>query len=160
MGYFMTTDIIIRKALVNDVPNLLPLMEQLGYSHSIDTLRVQFDFFTKQEGYGVFLADKAGAIVGWVAWSKSYLFVSPTTRIHIEGLVVDKAFRGHGIGRKLMKRVEELAQQISPCIIDLTSGLRRAKDGSHDFYKSLGYHNEGHMAKLYLRKEISQNSMA
>ena len=156
----MTTDLIIRKALINDVPNLLPLMDQLGYSQPIEILRAQFDIFSKQEGYGIFLADKAGAIVGWVAWSKSYLFVSPTTRIHIEGLVVDKAFRGHGIGRKLMNQVEELAQQISPCIIDLTSGLRRAKDGSHDFYKSLGYNNEGYMSKLYLRKEISQNSMA
>jgi len=59
-----------------------------------------------------------------------------------------------------MNQVEEFAQQISPCIIDLTSGLRRAKDGSHDFYKSLGFNNEGYMSKLYLRKEISQTSIA
>jgi hypothetical protein len=39
-------------------------------------------------------------------------------------------------------------------IIDLTSGLRRAKAGSHEFYKNLGYKNEGYMAKLYLRKEL------
>jgi len=50
--------------------------------------------------------------------------------------------------------MEELAKQSSPCIIDLTSGLRRKKDGTHEFYKSLGYQNKGYMAKLYLRKEI------
>ncbi|HHY0700115.1 TPA: GNAT family N-acetyltransferase, partial [Legionella anisa] len=83
-----------------------------------------------------------------------YLFVSETTRFHIEGLVVDQGYRNQGIGKKLMITVEEFARQFSPCIIDLTSGLRRAKEGSHDFYKSLGYQNEGHMAKLYLRKVL------
>ncbi len=153
----MAADVIIRKALISDVPNLLPLMEQLGYAQPLEVLMAQFEVFSKQEDYGIFLADKGDVIVGWVAWSKSHLFVSPTTRIHIEGLVVDKKFRGEGIGRKLMNQVEVFAQEISPCIIDLTSGLRRAKDGSHDFYKSLGYHNEGYMAKLYLRKEVSKN---
>ncbi|MBA2648075.1 MAG: GNAT family N-acetyltransferase [Legionella sp.] len=153
----MTSECIIRKALIDDMPNLLPLMEQLGYSQSLEVLRAQFDIFTKQENYGIFLADITGMIVGWVAWSKSHLFISPTIRLHIEGLVVDKAFRGHGIGKKLMNQVEDLAQQISPCIIDLTSGLRRAKDGSHDFYKSLGYHNEGHMAKFGASQDTCVN---
>jgi hypothetical protein len=53
-----------------------------------------------------------------------------------------------------MNYVEEYAKKYSPAIIDLTSGLRRSKDGSHEFYKSLGYNNEGYMAKLYLRKEV------
>ncbi|HHF7373672.1 TPA: GNAT family N-acetyltransferase [Legionella bozemanae] len=104
--------------------------------------------------YGVLLAEIAGKVVGWIAWSKSYLFVSETTRFHIEGLVVDQGYRNQGIGKKLMITVEEFARKFSPCIIDLTSGLRRAKEGSHDFYKSLGYQNEGHMAKLYLRKVL------
>lgn len=151
----MTSDIIIRKALREDVPSILTLMDQLGYPQPLELLQTQFEFFSKQDGYEIFLADKAGTIVGQVAWSRSYLFVSPSSRIYIEGLVVDKNLRGSGIGRKLMKKAEEYAQQISPCIIDLTSGLRREKDGSHDFYKSFGYHNDGYMAKLYLRKEIS-----
>ncbi|WP_131783686.1 GNAT family N-acetyltransferase [Legionella gresilensis] len=150
----MTLDITIRKALIEDAPSFLPLIEQLGYPLSLEILKAQFEVFTKQDGYEIFLAEKAGIVVGWVAWSKSYLFVSPTTRIHIEGLVVDKNFRGEGIGRKLMEKAEEFAKQSSPCIVDLTSGLRRAKDGSHDFYQSMGYYNEGYMAKLYLRKEI------
>ena len=53
-----------------------------------------------------------------------------------------------------MKFVEDIAQQDSPAIIDLTSGLRRAQDGTHEFYKRIGYQNEGPMAKLYLRKEL------
>ncbi|MGQ3887536.1 GNAT family N-acetyltransferase [Legionella sp. CNM-1927-20] len=118
----MTLNLIIRKAVIEDVPSFLPLMDQLGYPQPLEILKAQFEIFSKQEGYEIFLADKAGTIIGWVAWSKSYLFVTPTTRIHIEGLVVDKKFRGQDIGRKLMKKVEEVAQQLSPCIVDLTSG--------------------------------------
>lgn len=39
-------------------------------------------------------------------------------------------------------------------IIDLTSGIRRANEGTHQFYNNLGYKNDGYMAKLYLRKEL------
>jgi hypothetical protein len=50
--------------------------------------------------------------------------------------------------------MEDIAKKFSPVIIDLNSGLRRAQDGSHEFYKSLGYQNEGPMAKVYFRKTL------
>lgn len=75
-------------------------------------------------------------------------------RIHIEGISVNSELRGIGIGKKLMAFVEKAARQFGAVIIDLTSGLHRAKDRSHDFYYSLGYKNEGRSAKLYLRKEL------
>ena len=80
--------------------------------------------------------------------------VTNQTRFHIEGLIVDKNNRGLGIGKQLMYFVEDIARKFSPSIVDLTSGLRRAKDGSHEFYKNLGYQNNGPMAKLYLRKDF------
>ncbi|MBN9230367.1 MAG: GNAT family N-acetyltransferase [Legionella sp.] len=150
----MSVELIIRKALIDDAQHLHPLMEQLGYPQSPDELQRRLELFTNEPHYGVLLAEIAGKVVGWVAWSKSTLFVSDTTRFHIEGLVVDQGYRNQGIGKKLMITVEDFARQFSPCIIDLTSGLRRAKEGSHNFYKSLGYQNEGHMAKLYLRKVL------
>ncbi|MBP7189750.1 MAG: GNAT family N-acetyltransferase, partial [Rickettsiaceae bacterium] len=100
------------------------------------------------------VSDVSGKVIGFVAWSKTDLVVSDAVRFHIEGLVIDKNYRSIGIGRKLMEFVESLARKKSPAIIDLTSGLRREKDGSHEFYKKLGYKNEGKMAKLYLRKEV------
>ena len=67
---------------------------------------------------------------------------------------MNKQYRGQGIGKRLMNFVENIAKTLSPCIIDLTTGLRREKNGSHEFYKPLGYKNDGPMAKLYLRKEV------
>lgn len=144
----------IRSANPNEADKLLPLMEQLGYSQTIEALTSRINLFLKQDGYGIAVAEEVETkkLIGWVAWSKSILIVSPAVRLHIEGLVVEQSYRGSGIGKALMLHVENIAKLNSPCIVDLTSGKRRAKDGSHEFYAALGYHNEGHMAKKYLRK--------
>jgi GNAT superfamily N-acetyltransferase len=97
---------------------------------------------------------KKDQVIGFIAWSKSMLFVSDAVRFHIEGLIVDKDHRGQGVGKKLMLFVEEISKSSGPAIIDLLSGIRRQGDGSHEFYKALGYKNEGPMAKLYFRKEF------
>lgn len=144
----------IRLAELNDAEKLLPLMEQLGYPQTIETLKSRINLFLKQDGYGIALAEEISTrnIVGWIAWSKSNLIVSSAVRLHIEGLIVDQKFRGKGVGKALMRHVENIAENNTPCIIDLTSGERRAKDGSHEFYAALGYENDGYMAKKYLRK--------
>ena len=146
--------ISIRSAQISDIPTLVSLMDQLGYPVSEHELKLRFERFTKNNGYGVEVACLENQVVGFVAWSVSSVFVLDKVRFHIEGLVVDKGYRGCGVGKKLMVFVEDIARDFSPAIIDLTSGLRRAKDGSHEFYKTLGYQNDGHMAKLYLRKEV------
>ncbi|MGD9109205.1 MAG: GNAT family N-acetyltransferase [Gammaproteobacteria bacterium] len=145
---------ILRKADIDDVPQLIPLMAQLGYPPELEFMQNRFADFVDNDGYGVAVAEQDDKIVGWVAWSKSMLFVLPKVRLRIEGIVVDNKYRRRGVGKKLMRFVEDVAKELSPCVIDLTSGLRRKKDGSHEFYKSLGYANEGYMAKLYLRKEF------
>lgn len=144
----------IRNATEKDIPNLLPLLEQLGYPQNTILFQNHFRKFIALPGYDVVVATQDNKIVGLIAWSKSLCFVAEKARIHLEGLVVDPQYRKKGIGRTLMKYLEEFSKQFSPCIIDLTSGLRREKEGSHEFYKSLGYKNEGPMAKLYLRKEV------
>ncbi len=144
----------IRPATLADVSGLLPLMEQLGYPTTLSILEERFKRFVAQEGHFLVVACKEEHCVGYVAWTYTHTFVADKRRICIEGLVVNEAYRGQGIGKRLMTYVEERAQPYAPCIIGLTSGVRRAKDGTHDFYKALGYRNEGTMAKLYLRKEI------
>ena len=146
--------ILVRSAEISDIPTLVPLMDQLGYPVLKHELKLRFKRFTKNNGYGVAVACLENQVVGLVAWSASSVFVLDKVRFHIESIVVDEKYRGYGVGKKLMLYVEDIARKFSPAIIDLTSGLRRAKDGSHEFYKNLGYHNDGHMAKLYLRKEV------
>lgn len=146
--------IVLEDAKISDAPELLPLMVQLGYPCSLDELEARYKKFTSNPGYGVVIVRENTEALGFLAYSRSDLLVLGKVRFHIEAIVVDNVHRGKGIGKKLMLYLEEVAKKTGPSVIDLTSGLRREKDGSHEFYKSLGYKNEGKMAKLYLRKEI------
>jgi ribosomal protein S18 acetylase RimI-like enzyme len=150
----MMRNINIRSCALKDIPEILPLMEQLGYPTSEEVLESRLKRLIDTKGYGVAVACMEEKIVGLVAWSKSPLFVSDKARIHIEGLIIDQKARGMGVGKRLMEFVEDIARTSGPAIIDLTSGVRRSKDGSHEFYKKMGYENKGFMAKLYFRKEI------
>ena len=146
--------ISICMATIKDLPQLLPLLEQLGYPTNFEELERRWQKLTSIEGYGVAVARLSeGNIIGLVAWSRIPLFTLNKTRFHIEALVVGENYRSKGIGEKLILFVEEIAKTSIPAIIDLTSGVRRAETGSHRFYQNLGYKNEGLMAKLYLRKE-------
>lgn len=145
---------IIRLATLEDLPGLVPLMEQLGYPCTIDTFKNYYDQFIQYPGHKIAIAYEEDKIFGWIAWSQSKPLVSNQTRFRIEGIIVDAAARRQGVGKRLIAFLEEIAQASAPVIVELCTGLRRAKDGTHEFYKNLGYKNEGVMAKLYLRKEI------
>jgi GNAT superfamily N-acetyltransferase len=149
-----TNSIVIRHANINDIPEISPLLAQLGYPCDLKDLRARFKRFIQNPGYGVVVACLDERLVGWVAWSKSELLILDKTRFNIEGLVVDEKFRGQGIGKKLMDFVEDFVREYTPSVIDVTSGVRRAKDGTHEFYKKLGYSHDGPKAKIFFRKEI------
>lgn len=151
---------ILRDVTVEDLPHLLPLLKELGYPTTLESLEVRHERFLKNPGNGVVLCEKkilphdSVQIVGFVAWSKSHLIISDITRFHIEALVVSSDHRCQGIAKMLLQYVEEIAQCFVPSLIDLTSAKRRAKEGTHDFYKRLGYSNDGSLEKVYLRKEF------
>jgi len=144
---------VIRNATFGDVPQLLPLMEQLGYPQILSDMKDRLQQYMSSDSQ-VLIAENQGVIMGLIAFVYYPLFVNPGKRCRIEALVVDETCRGQGVGRNLLKAAEEYAKQQGCVILDLTSGLRRAKDGSHEFYENLGYGNDGPQAKLYFRKAL------
>lgn len=58
-------------------------------------------------------------------------------RVELESVHVRQDQRGTGIGRLMMDKAEELARQADACLLQLTSN--REREGSHLFYKRLGY---------------------
>ena len=84
----------LRHANIDDIPEFLPLLSQLGYPCELKELKVRFVNFLNNPGYGVVICEMDNEIVGLVAWSKSDLFVSDKVRFHIEGLIVAENHRG------------------------------------------------------------------
>lgn len=58
-------------------------------------------------------------------------------RVELESVHVRSDQRGKGIGRLLMDHAEGLARKADACMIQLTSN--REREGSHHFYKRLGF---------------------
>ena len=144
----------LRHCKIEDIAALLPLMEQFGRPVTKDVLSARFQSFTQNSGYGVVVACINSQPIGLIAWSKSQFFIYDKMRFYIEILVVDERYRRAGIGTKLIEFVEDFARTIGPSVIDLTSHVRREKDGAHAFYKKLGYKNEREREKRYFRKEL------
>ena len=74
--------------------------------------------------------------------------------IHIGRVVIDKEYRGQGIGRELIIGCENIAQQIlkRKIIIELSAQIQ-----SENFYKSLGYNRVNN--KIYLDAGIEYVDM-
>lgn len=74
--------------------------------------------------------------------------------IHIGRVVIDKEYRGQGIGRKLIIGCENIAQQIlkRKIVIELSAQIQAEK-----FYESLGYNRVND--KIYLDAGIEHVDM-
>jgi len=143
-----------RQGELRDAPELMLLLMQLGYPLSLTDLQGRLKCYLSSSSYEVFVALKENKIVGCVALSFKESFVKVGKVARIEALIVKEGFKRQGIGRLLMEKAEEKARERECQVMELTSGLRRASQGAHNFYEALNYKNKGHYAKLYLRKSL------
>ncbi len=82
--------------------------------------------------------DEAGDVVGTyqIHFLKGLAFMG-RPRAEIESVHVRSDQRGTGVGRIMMDHAEDLARKANACMVQLTSN--RERDGSHHFYRKLGY---------------------
>jgi len=131
-------DILIRPAIPTDAADIADLCGQLGYpSTTIEVARRLRQIQTWQ-GHAMFVAENNGRVVGWV---HVHAYPLPEMDWHAElgGLVVDEGYRGQGIGKLLMARVEGWAQEQGCGEIRIRSNVIRER--AHDFYQKIGYEN-------------------
>lgn len=150
----LSNKILIRKPVFQDIAHLLTLMEQIGHFQEDESMKMRIQAYSNKSHCQILLAERGKKIVGFIAFVLYDLFISEGKRCHIEGLVVDAKERDLSVKRKLMQAAEDFARENKATVVDLTADLDHIKDGMRDFYKILGYNNEGAMAKAYLKKEL------
>jgi ribosomal protein S18 acetylase RimI-like enzyme len=150
----LSNKIVIRKPVFQDITHLLTLMEQMGYFQEDESMQMRIQAYSNKPHCQILLAERGKKIVGFIAFVLYDLFMSEGKRCHIEGLVVDVKERDLSVKRKLLQAAEDFARENKGAVVDLTADLEHIKDGMRDFYKILGYNNEGAVAKAYLRKEL------
>jgi predicted N-acetyltransferase YhbS/diadenosine tetraphosphate (Ap4A) HIT family hydrolase len=124
----------IRRMMASDAEAVTWLSIQLGYDASPDAVR---NWVTKDDARRIALVAVAdGEVVGWVQAHDRELLQSPRVA-EIGGLVVDKGWRGSGVGRRLVDAVAEWGRERWHTGLYVRSNVVR--DGAHGFYERLGF---------------------
>ena len=127
----------IRRLTAVDAPGVRNLNDQLGYPMSTEVVQSRIETILNRQDHAAFVAEKNGEVIGWIHVYVSHILESTNSFVEIGGLVVDEEQRGLGVGKALVKAVEEWTIQSGFDDIRLRSAIKRVE--AHKFYESLGY---------------------
>lgn len=130
--------ITVREARPEDTAAVCALSrESLGYNLVSEAeFAENFAHVLKQPFYRVFVAEFEGAVAGYVQGSDYDCAYAPPMK-DVLGLAVFPAYAAKGIGRALMRALEDWAREEGCAGVRLVSGWSRT--GAHAFYERLGY---------------------
>ncbi|WP_430509858.1 GNAT family N-acetyltransferase [Gottfriedia solisilvae] len=129
----------IREATFNDIPELISLMEQLGYPTTVEKMEIRFNKIESNDTYHTIVAVTDRRVVGLLGMCTGLFYEYDGSYARILTLVVDSAYRKKGIGKKLIKEAENWARNQGVFSIGLNSGNREERKEAHSFYSNLGY---------------------
>jgi len=132
----------ITSAKEADIQGILALQTQIYRVDSISSNAAEFlKDQLNEDSCDVLVAKNDGRVAGTA--TIYYIKVAARAKPYalLEGLVVDKKQRHHGIGSKLFKECVEVARRKNCYKMIFTSGNDR-KD-AHDFYEKLGFKKWG-----------------
>ncbi|PKK35469.1 GNAT family N-acetyltransferase [Siphonobacter sp. SORGH_AS_0500] len=137
---------IIRKATPEDVPSIYQLIVELAeYEKALHEVintpeQLLKDGFGENPLFGTIIAEVKGEVVGMSLYYYRYS-TWKGKRLYLEDLIIKEAFRGYGLGKRLLEATVEEARQ-TEC-----SGLMWQvldwNEPSIEFYKKFGAKLDG-----------------
>jgi len=133
----MTLPLHIRRATLSDAAAIAALSGELGYPASAQEMSVRLAVLLPQAAQFVAVAaTPAGDVVAWIA-AERRLLLEYGEKAEIVGLVVGAAARRTGVGKALVRAVEQWAREQGLAIVSVRSNAARVE--SHPFYERLGF---------------------
>lgn len=130
----------IRECLPADAEALAELsLRGLGYDYPADALAENLRRILRRESDRILVAEVDGAAAGYIHGCDYEVLYAPPMK-NILGIAVAEAYRGHGIGRALLREIERWAKESGAAGVRLCSGA--ARTGAHEFYRRCGYGGE------------------
>jgi GNAT superfamily N-acetyltransferase len=130
---------LVRAMERGDLPQVAPLVEQLGHAMALPDLERFFDAAAARPDQAILVAVDGERVVGWIHAYRTQLLYFPPF-VEVAGLVVDAARRRAGAGSALLCAVERWAEETGCRQVRLRSRTTRGE--AHAFYERLGYTNE------------------
>lgn len=138
----MTETIAYRPATPNDLEALLPLMR--GYcrddGQTFDAVRARnaaSRLLSESQWGCVLLAERNGAAIGYTALCIGFSIEMGGNDAFVDELYVEPAYRGQGIGRRLLAAVESIARDRGVCALHLE--VDREKSETQNLYVGIGF---------------------
>ena len=142
--------LVIREANPADIPALTELMNELGYTTTMDEMKTRFDNIQNHPDHKTFIGLTVSMISGMVGVTKNFSYEQNGT--YVRGLVplTYSRFRQQGIGKKLMEVAENWAKEIGAEKVLLNCGNREERAIARLFYEKIGYQvkSSGFIKKL------------
>ena len=126
----------VREAVIGDAPAINELSRCLGYAAlNEDVLMLNFGLILAASSDKLWVCEQEKKIVGWIQVFSAYRVASRPT-IEIGGLVVDRASRRQGLGRKLVAQARQWAEEQNR---SLRVRCNTRREDTHKFYESVGF---------------------
>ena len=135
---------LIRKIEINDYYSIAEIIRNdLGYKESNDNnVQIRLNKIKKKNNYKTIVAEINKMVVGFVGIERILGYEFDGEYIRLCALAVKKEYRNKGIGKSLIKYIEEYAKHKKINGIVLSS--RKQRNESHIFYEKMGYIKKGY----------------
>jgi GNAT superfamily N-acetyltransferase len=127
----------VRPCTPEDAPAVSALLGELGYDVSAEAAAERMQRLDETGLDPTFIAGEDNRPLGLIALHCCHMIQYPTPVARITALVVHQGARRRGIGRLLIERASDWAEQTGCGLVELTSALNR--EAAHAFYRDLGF---------------------
>ncbi|MEL7624974.1 MAG: GNAT family N-acetyltransferase [Clostridiales bacterium] len=128
---------MIRECRASDYAGIHALNKSaFGYEYPLDKTKERLSVILQRQTDKLFVACIEDKVVGYIHGSDYECTYSDALK-NIMAIAVDETYRGNGIGKELLKAVEDWAKECNCCGVRLVSGFNRI--GAHEFYLHCGY---------------------
>jgi PhnO protein len=133
-------EIIVRPTNASDLNSVYELLNQLkGSLHNREVFEQTFTQNLVDPLIHYFVAIYNQKPIGFISLHVQQILHHSKRTGEIQELIIDEKYRGKGIGKMLMEKVELLAKELKLEEVELTTRIHRID--AQAFYKKLGYSN-------------------
>lgn len=127
----------VRQAGAGDAGDVATLLDALGYPCTPEEAAERISLVQADRRQVLLLAECEGRVQGLVAMETLYSVAHGSELARITALVVATGCERKGVGRRLLREVEQRARQARIARIEVTSNAQRS--AAHAFYRDCGY---------------------
>ncbi|WP_439879614.1 GNAT family N-acetyltransferase [Pontibacter sp. MBLB2868] len=134
--------IVIRNMAKADTDSVLGMMRDLAVHHDqleyvkIDREQFVAQAFREHPSFGVFVAEAAGELVGYVSYTLNFSIWAGSTFLGIDDVFVKPGYRSLGVGQQLMTYTRKEAERLG--LSHLKWEVEKDNHRAIRFYEDLG----------------------